>query len=274
MKSLTSIFAVFKKELKIALRYPSWFMQLIIWPVALPFGYIFTARALSGKDASSLNQFQSMTNTTDYITFILIGTTIWMLVNSMLWSFGSRLRVEQIRGTLESNWLCPVPKINIQIGHALFDLVTNLIFVIVSLIEFKIFFNFNFAGSPLLAFLVLILSIPSIYGIGFIFSSLVIWAKEINSMVFLVRGIISIFCGITYPLTVLPNWMKSISKIIPMTHTINALRSVIAAGANLHDISYEIKFLILSGIILMILGILSFSYTQNKAKATGSLGHY
>jgi len=274
MKSIISIFAVFKKEFKIALRYPTWFIPLIIWPVGLPIGYIFTAVALAGRDTNSLTQFQSMTGTTDFVTFILIGTTVWMVVNSMLWSFGSRLRVEQIRGTLESNWLCPVPKISIQIGLALFDLVSNLIFLVVSLIEFKIFFNFNFAGNPSLAILVLILSIPAIYGIGFIFSSLVLWAKEINSMVFLVRGIMTVFCGITYPLAVLPKWMRSISRIIPMTHTINALRAVIAAGANLHDISYEIKFLILSGIILMILGILSFSYTQNKAKATGSLGHY
>jgi len=122
--------------------------------------------------------------------------------------------------------------------------------------------------------LVFLLSIPSIYGIGFIFSSLVLWAKDIHSMVFLVRGIVTVFCGITYPLAVLPKWMRSISQLIPMTHSINALRSIIAAGANFQDISYELKFLTVAGVILMTLGLLTFSYTQNRAKATGSLGHY
>ena len=274
MEALLSIFAICKKEFKIALRYPTWFIPMIIWPIGIPLGYIFTGVALAGTDANSLNQFQSVAGTTDFVTFILIGTTIWMVINSMLWSFGSRLRVEQVRGTLESNWLCPVPKIAIQIGLALFDLINNLIFIAISLIEFKMFFNFKFVGSPSLALLVFLLSIPSIYGIGFIFSSLVLWAKDIHSMVFLVRGIVTVFCGITYPLAVLPKWMRSISQVIPMTHSINALRSIIAAGANFQDISYELKFLTVAGIILMTLGLLTFSYTQNRAKATGSLGHY
>lgn len=93
-------------------------------------------------------------------------------------------------------------------------------------------------------------------------------------MVFLVRGIMTIFCGITYPLAVLPNWMKNISQVIPMTHSINALRAIISSGATIGEINKEIIYLIISGIVLMSLGILSFFYTQKKAKDSGSLGHY
>ena len=125
-----------------------------------------------------------------------------------------------------------------------------------------------------MALFIILISIPAVYGIGFIFASLVLWAKEANSMVFLVRGIMTIFCGITYPLAVLPNWMKEISQFIPMTHSVNALRAVIASGATIEHITKEINFLIISGIILMLLGILAFSYTQRKAKTIGSLGHY
>ncbi len=67
---------------------------------------------------------------------------------------------------------------------------------------------------------------------------------------------------------------EKVSEFIPVTHSVNALRSVIASGATLSDITKEINFLIISGIILMILGILSFFYTQKKAKKIGSLGHY
>lgn len=274
MNTLTAIFTVFKKELRITLRYPSWFIPLILWPIGFPLGYLFTAKALSGTGTSALAQFQSISGTLDYTTYMLIGTTIWMIVNTMLWSFGSSLRVEQMRGTLESNWLCPVPKISILLGYAFIQLFITGIYIVISIIEFKIFYGFNFTGSPLLALIVLLISIPSIFGIGFVFSSLVMWAKQINSMVFLIRGIMTIFCGITYPLAVLPNWMKAISDIIPMTHTINALRAVIASGATATDITREIHFLLLSGIVLMILGILSFIYTQYRVKQIGTLGNY
>ncbi|NMA86703.1 MAG: ABC transporter permease [Tissierellia bacterium] len=271
---LNGAFAVFKREMRIMLRYPSWFIPMLIWPVIFPFGFLFTAKALSGTGNTSLAQFQNFAGTTDYTTYMLIGTTIWMWINSMLWTFGSSLRVEQVRGTLESNWLCPVPKISLLIGYSLFQILFSLVYIMVSVLEFKVFYNFKFVGNPFLALLVIIVSIPAVYGLGFVFASLVMWAKEANSMVHMVRGIMTIFCGITYPLSVLPNWMRNISEFIPMTHSINALRSVIASGAMLSDIKREIYILIISGIILMTLGILAFNYTQKKVKETGSLGHY
>ncbi|GFN35560.1 ABC transporter permease [Tepidimicrobium xylanilyticum] len=274
MNILIPIFSVVKKELKIILRYPSWFISLIVWPIIFPFGYIFTAKALSGTEASSLVQFQSIAGTTDYVTYMLIGATIWMWNNMMLWIFGSSLRMEQMRGTLESNWLCPTPKISILFGYSITQFLISIVYISVSVLEFKIFYNFKFVGSPLLALLIMLVSVPSVYGLGFIFASLVLWVKEANSMVFLVRGIISIFCGITYPLAVLPNWMKNISKFIPMTHSVNALRAVISSGATIDDISKELNFLIISGITLMFLGIMAFFHTQRKAKNIGSLGHY
>ena len=97
MSILIPIFSVVKKEWRIMLRYPSWFISFIIWPIIFPFGYIFTAKALSGMESSSLAQFQSIAGTTDYVTYMLIGTTIWMWNNTMLWSFGPALRMEQMR---------------------------------------------------------------------------------------------------------------------------------------------------------------------------------
>jgi ABC-2 type transport system permease protein len=56
-------------------------------------------------------------------------------------------------------------------------------------------------------------TIPSIYGLGFAFASLVITAKEANAFVFLVRGLVMIFCGITFPVSLLPEWMHSVALL-------------------------------------------------------------
>jgi ABC-2 type transport system permease protein len=56
-------------------------------------------------------------------------------------------------------------------------------------------------------------SIPSIYGLGFAFASVVIAAREANAFVFLVRGLVMIFCGITYPIAVPPpGWMQGVAQ--------------------------------------------------------------
>ena len=277
-KRIPSIFtaatAVFKKELRIALRYPTWFISLLIWPVIFPLGYIFTAKALSGTDGNSLAAFSNITGTNDYTTYMLIGTTMWMWINTMLWSFGSSLRTEQVRGTLESNWLCPVPKISLLLGYSILDMLFSILYLTIAILEFKLVYNFKLVGNPIVVLLVFLVSIPAIYGIGFIFASLVLWAKETNSMVFLVRGLMMIFCGITYPLAILPNWMQNVSKFIPLTYSINALRTVIISGANIRDIKNELIILLIFGIVLMTLGLIAFNYTQKKAKDLGSLGQY
>ena len=106
------------------------YIHLLIWPIIFPFGYLFTAKALSGTGGSSLAQFQSIAGTTDYTTYMLIGTTIWMWNNTMLWSFGSSLRMEQMRGTLESNWLCPIPKISILFGYSISQFLLSIVYMI------------------------------------------------------------------------------------------------------------------------------------------------
>jgi ABC-2 type transport system permease protein len=97
-----------QKEWIIFRRYPSWVIALFIWPLLFPIGFIFTARALSGPDQASLPAFAAYTGTTNYMGFIVIGTTLFMWLNITLWDIGFHLRNEQMRGTLESNWLSPV----------------------------------------------------------------------------------------------------------------------------------------------------------------------
>ena len=48
----------------------------------------------------------------------------------------------------------------------------------------------------------LLLLIPSVYGIGIAFGSLVMRFKEPHALVYFVRGVFMIFCGLTFPVAV------------------------------------------------------------------------
>ena len=61
-------------------------------------------------DKVGLNTFTAAAGTNNYIGFIVVGTMAWMWVNITMWEFGTYLRQEQMFGTLESNWLCPIKK--------------------------------------------------------------------------------------------------------------------------------------------------------------------
>lgn len=266
--------AVIRKEWIIFRRYPSWLISMIIWPVIFPVAYILSARALIGPDGSQLALFSAATGTSDYLGFIAIGTTIWMWQNIVLWNVGLSLRNEQLRGTLESNWMSPTWRFSFLLGGGMVHALTSLIFVAVSAFEFVLFFGVRFNGDPLRAIVMLLAGIPAIYGVGFVFASLVIAAKEANAFVFLVRGAVMVFCGITFPISILPGWMQSVAAWLPQTYAIRGIRNAVLAGADWSTLLPDLIPLLGLGLVWLVLGYLMFNWMERRARRTGAIGQY
>jgi ABC-2 type transport system permease protein len=269
-----ALWAVMKREWVIFLRYPSWVISLFIWPIIFPLSYVLTAQALAGKDGSGLALFQASTGVTDITGYIAIGTTVWMWQNVVLWNVGFSLRNEQLRGTLESNWLSPTWRFAYLLGSSAPQLVSMLMFMTIAAIEFVLFLGVDFQGSLWLTLLVILIAIPSVYGLGFAFASLVITLKEANAFVFLVRGIVMIFCGITFPISILPGWMQPIAAWLPQTYIIHAFRSASLSGAGFAAIAGDLKVLALFGLFWLTVGFLVFNWMERRARRTGAIGQY
>jgi ABC-2 type transport system permease protein len=272
---LRALLAVAGKEWKIFRRYPSWVIAVLVWPALFPIGYIFSAKALGGPDGAALAIFQRLTGTADYVGFIVLGTVLWMWLNMTLWDVGMYLRGEQMRGTLESNWLCPTWRVSLMLGGALTKLATSLVFMAISLVQFRLIFGVRLlSGNVGLALLVLLLTIPIVHGVGIAFASLVLRFKEANAMVFLVRGVFMIFCGITFPVAVLPGWMQNVAAALPLTYAIRDIRAALLANATLADLLPDLQVLAAFAVALPILGYTIFALTERRARRTGDLGQY
>jgi ABC-2 type transport system permease protein len=269
-----SLIAVMKREWVIFLRYPSWVISLFIWPVIFPLSYIFTAHALSGKNGIGLAQFYSITGIKDYAGYMAIGTIIWMWQNVVLWNVGGSLRNEQMRGTLESNWLSPTWRFAYLLGSSAPQLLSMLMFLTVSALEFVFIFGVQFEGSLWLTLLAILFAVPSIYGLGFAFASIVINVKEANAFVFLVRGMVMVFCGITYPISVLPEWMRHVSAWLPQTYIIHAVRTAALSNEGLPAIAFDLKMLAMFGALWLTMGYLAFNWMERRARRTGAIGQY
>lgn len=266
--------AVVRREWTIYVRYPSWVIALLIWPVLFPLVYIFNGKAFAGPDQTGVAVFASFAGTTDYIGFIALGSLLYMWINWVLWSFGAFLRNEQVRGTLESNWLSPMPRILLLAGAGVTSCIQQSFILAISLLEFYLILGIKIVGNPLDVLLVFILTVPTIYGLGLLFASLVIWAKEVNVMVFLVRGVIMIFCGISFPLAVMPDWMQIVAKFIPMTYAIRAFRISYLTNQGFDAIKGDLIILGVFGVILLILGFIAFQWTETLVRKKGTLGVY
>jgi len=271
---LRAILAVFRREWTIFRRYPSWIIGLFIWPLIFPMMYILTARALSGPDGSGLSVFMKTTGASDFNGYIVIGTTVWMWQNIVLWDVGFSLRDEQMRGTLESNWLSPTWRFSYLLGRTGPQVISMFMFITITAIEFGLLFGVRLNGSPWMILLMMLVAIPSIYGLGFAFASLVITVKEANAFVFLLRGLVMIFCGITFPVSLLPGWMQSISKWLPQTYLIHGMRAAAFSNAGLAELASDLIPLLLFGIFWFVVGYFAFLWMERRARKTGAIGQY
>ena len=271
---LRALLAVVRREWTIFRRYPSWIIALFIWPLIFPMMYILTARALAGPDGRGLAVFIETTGATDFIGYIVVGTTVWMWQNIVLWDVGFALRNEQMRGTLESNWLSPTWRFAYLLGHTGPQIVSMLMFIGVTALEFGLLFGVRLNGSVWMILLMMLAAIPAIYGLGFAFASLVITLKEANAFVFLVRGLVMIFCGITFPVSLLPGWMQSIAKWLPQTYLIHGMRAAAFSNAGIPELLPDLIPLLLFGAFWLVTGYSTFLWMERRARRTGAIGQY
>lgn len=274
LAALRALLAVTKKEWLYFVRYPTWLINMFIWPVIFPLSFILSARALSGPDGSGLALFTARTGIQDYYGYIAIGTMVWMVQNVALWGVGLALRNEQWRGSLESNWLTPAWRFAFLFGPAVVHMISMLTFLLVASLEFGLLFGVRFNGSPLLVLLMVLISMPAIYGLAITFASLVITAKEAHNFVQLVRGLVMIFCGITFPVSILPGWMQGVAAWLPQTYMISGVRSAALGGATFTDLLPEITALLGFGAFWMLAGYLLFNWMERRARQTGAIGQY
>src|SRR5512144_2435334 len=269
LSAARALWAVMKREWMIFVRYPSWFIALFIWPIIFPLSYVLTAQALSGKDGSGMTQFQTATGVHDITGYIAIGTIIWMWQNIVLWDVGFSLRNEQMRGTLESNWLSPTWRFSYLLGPTGPQIISMSMFILVTALEFGLIFGVRLHGSAWMILLMMLAAIPSIYGLGFAFASLVITVKEANAFVFLVRGLVMIFCGITFPISLLPGWMQSIAKWLPQTYLIHGMRAAAFSNAGISELLPDLIPLVIFGVFWLVVGYFTFLWMERRARMTG-----
>jgi len=130
--------------------------------------------------------------------------------------------------------------------------------------------NTNLAG----AFIVLLLTIISFGSLGIISASFIMVLKKGDPVSWIFTGISGLLGGLYYPISVLPDWLRTISYFLPVTHALEGMRMAVLKGhSSLQLLPYILALLVFS-IIMLPLSILIFTFAVRKAKKDGTLTQY
>jgi len=103
--------------------------------------------------------------------------------------------------------------------------------------------------------------------LGFLGSSILfVYGQKIQAIVWALSWFFAPFCGVFYPMEVLPGWMQVIGYSMPATYVLESMRSLMYSGT----ISYTMlgKALCLN-ILYLSLGLALFVYTFERSRNKG-----
>jgi len=216
----------------------------------------------------------------DYFPFILVGIAFYHYLTVALTSFASRVRNEQLTGTLEAMLVTPTRTPMVILASSLWDFVFTSFRVIVYLAAGILIAQA--AGRPvriywsgLLPFAVILgLTILAFCGIGIIVASVVIYLKRGEPLNAFIISASALLGGVFYPVQAMPPWLESASTLLPITYALRGIRRALLEGASMGDLLTEIQVLALFVAALVPIGLLVFRWSLRGARRDGTLVQY
>jgi ABC-2 type transport system permease protein len=269
---LRALYVIALKDWKVFWRYPlnavSNIFQPIIW--ITPVYFMGKAFSVNGQALG----FEAYSGTSDYMSFILLGTVLTNFILTVFWGMGYALKNDMDAGVLESNWLTPVPRLLILVGRTLSSLLVTMITSGIMLAIGAALFGFKPTGNTLAAFLTAIPMLIGLYGFGFAFAAVVLLMREANTLVdvssFLVQG----FSGTNFPVKSLPSFLIPIALILPLTYGLDAVRGLLLQSETLLPIPMEIAILVAFMFIMLWFGAWVFNRVERRVRTLGTLGQH
>jgi ABC-2 type transport system permease protein len=269
---LWALYVIARKDWKVFWRYPLNAVSNIFQPIIWITPIYFMGKAFS-TNGQALG-FAAYSGTSDYMSFILLGTVLTNFIMTVFWGMGYALKQDMDAGVLESNWLTPVPRLLILVGRTLTSLLTTAVISVIMLAIAALLFGFTPTGNTLAAFLTAIPMLIGLYGFGFAFAAVVLLMREANTLVdvssFLVQGL----SGTNFPISSLPSWLIPIALALPLTYGLDAVRGLLLKTNTILPIRVEIVLVIVFMFVMLWFGSWVFYRVERRVRTLGTLGQH
>jgi ABC-2 type transport system permease protein len=207
------------------------------------------------------------------------GYLLYAFLSDSLWRIGFSVRQDQVQGTLEGLYLTPAPKFASLVSRVvpLFALTaTGAVLALAAA-------NWIFGGLPFanleLAAVVFVCSLVGTFGLGFCFAAYTLIAGDAASSTgnFLEFGLL-VVCAMLFPFRVLPEPVRLLSRLIPLSYCVDAFRSTLLGFPpgfpELAPLETELVFVVAYAVTAPILGYVLFRAVERRLRQSGRLGQY
>lgn len=161
--------------------------------------------------------------TTD-LTHWVIGNAFLMCTNTCVFGLGAIFNGERYYGRLRSIVAAPCNKLALILANGVFPTLFASMAVVGGFVVGGAIFKIDFSGVNLgLAALTIICAMFAATGMGLLLAVFGLISDNMHLILNVVSYILMIFTGAQFPVSQLPVWGQWLSRLLPLTHSIEAM---------------------------------------------------
>jgi ABC-2 type transport system permease protein len=228
--------------------------------------YFFISRTFHGFTPGTLQGAPS------YFAFAATGIAVSVVVVAAASGLAQRLREEQLTGTLEALVAQPVTSAELSLGLAGFPLLFALVRAAFYLAVAGIWMDLDLSRTswPGLI-LILLVTGTSLSVLGILTGAVVLVLKRGDVLANMILFGMTILCGAVFPISVLPDWLEPLGRILPLRFAFDGARAALFQGEGWGN---DFLVLVVFSAVGLGVAIATFDLALRTSRSAGSLGQY
>lgn len=211
------------------------------------------------------------THGADYFSFALVGLAINSYLKAGLVNITNDIRQIMDQGILEAICATPIKYTTLLLYSSLwqftFETIRAISYFVIAIVIFGMRLNHvNWLGTIISLFLTILIFLM----LGIISCSILIIVKRGDPINWILSGFSSLLAGTMFPIAVLPPLLQIAARCLPLTHSLEAIRKCLLAGADTKTVLVNILALLGFVILLMPLTILITNICMKLARKRGA----
>lgn len=233
-----------------------WLLQIVLSSFFTMFFFAAMADYVSNPDVT--------------VRFVVIGNVIQSIASTTLYSVSDMPGTEKHTGMLGPLMQTPSSLFLIFLGMSFLNILSGFISSVLSLCYAQFIFGIDLSAANMLSVAaILVITVFSLTGFGMMIGSIGLRLRTSSIIANLVSYLGLLLCGVTFPLSYLPEWCQAVANILPLTYGVSAMRMA-ADGADIVSVSGDILTMIILGIIYFAISVFLFGLFEKKARALGT----
>jgi ABC-2 type transport system permease protein len=257
--------AVLRRDLLTAIRYRSGFALTLAGAIVELAAFFYLSRAIGpGFRPDGV----------DYFSFLVVGTGLYTFLVMSVNSFLSTVQEAQQTGTLEVLMTTATSPATLVFLSAISALARNLIqffvYIVAGLLIFRAPAHVNLPAC----LLVFVFTLLTATAFGMFAAAIQVAVQKGAAMVWLLGSGLWFLTGTLFPVSSLPDPLRVLSHLIPITYLLDAMRLALIEDASFSRMASDLLILSAFSAVLLPLSLLIFSRTVRRARTLGTLSFY